>query len=368
MPPKPRRAPSPTHFLALPLCTSHSLPSLANALRRLTESISSASSARFAPANVDAAAKNAPLPSPELLVTAVRPPTTIHLTLGVLVLPDPAAIERARARLRYLDVQSLLRAAKSSGPSRATPASSSAPPSPLDVHLRGVHVLSQPQATSVLFAEPVDESGRLQSFSESVRAHFADVGLVEEKRALKLHATLLNTIYADRRQGVRPQHEGAEGSRTDETTREVVAGDALKNPGQGEEHARSRTAAATLSAGERAVVHGKPASKDDVHPLDETGREGATVDQEATETVRPASQAEHSIQEAQDHGHAVGGQGRKGRRSKKLTFDARWLIAQRQDEEWAEARIEKVALCEMGAKPNENGALRYVEIEEKKLA
>jgi activating signal cointegrator complex subunit 1 len=57
--------------------------------------------------------------------------------------------------------------------------------------------MGSPRATSVLYAEPRDASGRLQRFGEAVRAAFVERGLVvEEDRALRLHATVLNTVYA----------------------------------------------------------------------------------------------------------------------------------------------------------------------------
>lgn len=71
-----------------------------------------------------------------------------------------------------------------------------ADPSVLAIELVGL-VGMQGARTSVLYAQPRDGSGRLQRFAESVRGVFVEGGFVEqEERALKLHATVVNTIYA----------------------------------------------------------------------------------------------------------------------------------------------------------------------------
>jgi activating signal cointegrator complex subunit 1 len=77
-------------------------------------------------------------------------------------------------------------------------------PGVLAVQLRGLVPMQKPSQTSILYAEPYDKSGRLMRFSESVRGSFEERGWVlEDKRGLKLHATMLNTIYAKERRGKR---------------------------------------------------------------------------------------------------------------------------------------------------------------------
>ena len=54
------------------------------------------------------------------------------------------------------------------------------------------------------------------------------------------------------------------------------------------------------------------------------------------------------------------GKGRKGKVV--LRFDAREMMERWKDEVWAEVRLERVAICEMGAKVDESGWERYVEV------
>ncbi|KAL2117120.1 hypothetical protein VTJ04DRAFT_9288 [Mycothermus thermophilus] len=64
------------------------------------------------------------------------------------------------------------------------------------ITLRGLHSIQSPSAASVLYAPPLDPTGALQTFCESLRRPFLDAGLMlDEDRPLLLHATLVNTIY-----------------------------------------------------------------------------------------------------------------------------------------------------------------------------
>ena len=138
---------------------------------------------------------------------------------------------------------------------------------PLMVRLQGLHAMSSPHKTSVLFAEPQDLGNKLYHFCQQLKDEFEQAGfLLEEKRDLKLHATIVNTLYA-----VERTNKGREGPR---------------------------------------------------------------------------------------------GKGRSGgkRRSAPLRFDATKLIERWKDEVWADIKIERIAICEMGAKEDEDGVVRYVEI------
>jgi activating signal cointegrator complex subunit 1 len=57
----------------------------------------------------------------------------------------------------------------------------------------------------------------------------------------------------------------------------------------------------------------------------------------------------------------VRGKGGHGRSKAKLNFDAREILEDFEDFEWMmNVRIEKVAICKMGAKKNEDGEEEYV--------
>ncbi|KAA8904794.1 AKAP7 2'5' RNA ligase-like domain-containing protein [Sphaerosporella brunnea] len=71
---------------------------------------------------------------------------------------------------------------------------------PLRISLQGLKTMGSAKKASVLYISPVDHTSRLHRFAEAVRQHFVDAGfIVDEKRDLKLHATILNTVYARRK-------------------------------------------------------------------------------------------------------------------------------------------------------------------------
>ena len=133
----------------------------------------------------------------------------------------------------------------------------------LSLTLCGLHAMGASKVkTSSLYAEPCDESGRLYPFCRRLREAFEAAGFVmPEKRELKLHATILNTIYASEKKG--------------------------KGGGRGK------------------------------------GR---------------------------------------GKREGSLKFDATELMERWRDVVWAEVKVERVVVCEMGAKEDESGWVRYVEV------
>lgn len=57
--------------------------------------------------------------------------------------------------------------------------------------------MQTPQNTSILYATPHDPTARLYPFCTSLQSHFTQNAiLVPDDRKLKLHATIVNTIYA----------------------------------------------------------------------------------------------------------------------------------------------------------------------------
>ena len=174
MPPKP----APTHFLCIPLAGAQLVRNLA-AFRADVSNINS-----FA--------------IPE---DALRPPGTIHLTLGVMSLPQQAQLDKAVELLKGLQLRDILadvRAslAKQQSQLGGVTVADAARPS---IALRGLRAMQSPTKTSVLYAPPVDVdgSGTLYKFCDAVRRVFMEAGLmVDDGRPLLLHATVVNTIYA----------------------------------------------------------------------------------------------------------------------------------------------------------------------------
>ncbi|TFY81892.1 hypothetical protein EWM64_g2116 [Hericium alpestre] len=124
-------------------------------------------------------------PIPGLDTSIVIPPRRAHLTVGVMALPDAAAIERA------LDVLQSLR-------SRVAEMLNGRQ---LSVGLECVDVmrLDPDGGAHVMFAGPDMESAeaqRLWDVASMIQCEFIQSGLMpDERRPLKLHCTLLNTVY-----------------------------------------------------------------------------------------------------------------------------------------------------------------------------
>ncbi|OLN92271.1 Uncharacterized protein C15D4.13c [Colletotrichum chlorophyti] len=186
MPLRPNARPSPTHFLCIPLVTPASRSQLSKSLASFKADITSPDS--FA-----------------VPLDAVRPLGTLHLTLGVMSLPNNEGIEKAIEVLKGLKPLEILAGINplSSTTSLAGAAHSiqEAPLSPLSITLRGLQCMkSGPRAdaskASVIYAPPVYSDGVLQTFCEKVRAVFEEADVMEkDARGLLLHATIVNTIY-----------------------------------------------------------------------------------------------------------------------------------------------------------------------------
>ncbi|KAI1083929.1 kinase A anchor protein [Whalleya microplaca] len=164
----------PTHFLCIPLVNGDSRPQLMASLSSFKADVTSPDSFGI-PA------------------TAIRPLGTIHLTLGVMSLPTDNDLERAIAFLKTLEPQTILSSIiKGAATTTVDPGSAHS----LSITLRGLQSMHPPSNTSVLYAAPVDAEGTLFKFCEALQSRFQDAGLIsKQERPLKLHATILNTIY-----------------------------------------------------------------------------------------------------------------------------------------------------------------------------
>ncbi|PHH86985.1 hypothetical protein CDD83_9465 [Cordyceps sp. RAO-2017] len=183
MPARPR----PTHFLCIPLCDAQLARSWASFRADVT------------------AAPTSPLPD-----DAVRPLGTLHLTLGVMALPEPRDVGRAVQVLRSLRPRATLaalRAASAAAPPLALPdgVKSAARPPPVPANadllitLRGLRSMQAASKASVLYVPPSDPEGLLYRLCQQLREPFFEAGLMEDEgRPLLLHATVVNTIYAKR--------------------------------------------------------------------------------------------------------------------------------------------------------------------------
>ncbi|KAL5115980.1 hypothetical protein ACEQ8H_006097 [Pleosporales sp. CAS-2024a] len=178
-----------THFLCLPLVTETSLPQFQAGLSKLRDELSQ---------------------DPVVPLKAVRPLGTLHLTVGVMSLFEPR-ISEAISLLQSLDLGRILRdltqrdmaprAAEQGTIAENLNAAALPDMDYLSINLCGLEPMHTPEKTSILYAKPTDEMQRLYPFACALRDEFASKGLLEVKKKelkknLKLHATIINTIYA----------------------------------------------------------------------------------------------------------------------------------------------------------------------------
>ncbi|KAK4902608.1 hypothetical protein LTR27_000545 [Elasticomyces elasticus] len=188
-PPEPKKPPL-THFLCLPLVTAESRPQLELSIKRFIDEVAGGQ------ADADGDEDTS-----KVHPKAIRPVGALHCTLGVMSL-DKAGLEEAIQALQSLDMKSMLQQARSQGPTSSMENSEIAIKSErevatLSIDLKGLVSMHDPQNTSILYSAPEDRSNRLYPFCQAVQKHFADAELlVPDDRPLKLHATIVNTIYA----------------------------------------------------------------------------------------------------------------------------------------------------------------------------
>lgn len=287
---KPKKPPL-THFLCLPLISPINRAQISSALTQLRKDIET----------------HTPVPA-----KAVRPVGTLHLTLGVMSLSLPQ-LASAIQHLSELDISQLLRGITTQKIAESVTDTSSvsenfgavanpvlstddpvssADPHRLCVDLRGLVPMQKASQTSILYAQPRDETGRLQRFAESVRRGFEEgEWVVEDQRGLKLHATVVNTVYA------KPKGRGKG------KMKKSATGDDTMRPEGGEGNAE-----APLSDGAHSDLENEKAA------------------------------------EERSEGHGPDAKSW-------MRFDARSLIDAYEDFVWAEGvSIDRVQICQMGAR------------------
>ncbi|KAI4187030.1 MAG: hypothetical protein LQ346_005571 [Caloplaca aetnensis] len=317
-----------THFLCLPLNSQSAAPQWQASLKHFRANAESLPPPR-AGASTAPSASSIPPTVRAVPDKAIRPLGTLHLTIGVMSLTKPEQVDAAIELLRSLEMGNLLakaneqqesgRSAEVTAASTSSKDSASMPkhiddglsqsirsssPPPLTLSFTGLKSMQSPKSASLLYTPPTDTTGRLYPFCQALKDRFTQENLMlEEARPLKLHATILNTIYAGKcypRKGLTPVNSGVDsGSR---------------EPGSGDEHGTEG-----------------PANRE---PEDE-GHGTAEEDTAKSEGKRHVSVAK-----------------KKGKRRKEsIRLDARELLSQYVDFAWAlDVRVEKLAICEMGAK------------------
>ncbi|KAF1991496.1 hypothetical protein K402DRAFT_304186, partial [Aulographum hederae CBS 113979] len=189
-PKPPQKKPPLTHFLCLPLVTSTSRPQLERSLKQFRDDVTKI------PEPQEASVE----PIPE---GATRPLGTLHLTLGVMSLTEQGRVEEAVELLKGLDLRGMLNEALRSAvaadkrESNGKAEGGERKDASLTISLSSLSPMHSPKSTSILYALPTDPTKRLYPFASTLQSAFTSAGfLLADDRPLKLHATVVNTIYA----------------------------------------------------------------------------------------------------------------------------------------------------------------------------
>jgi activating signal cointegrator complex subunit 1 len=94
-----------------------------------------------------------------------------------------------------LDVSTLLRQATGTPSEPKARLEQDKAPFPLCISLTGLQSMHSPESTSILYAPPKDPTERLYDFCLALQKHFKEF-MISDDRPLRLHATIVNTIYA----------------------------------------------------------------------------------------------------------------------------------------------------------------------------
>ncbi|KAF7874039.1 hypothetical protein EAF04_002711 [Stromatinia cepivora] len=331
MPPKNPPLPRPTHFLCLPLVTPSSRPQLQSSLSVFKTDVIAQT---LSPLSTSTSTS-----TPRIPEKAIRPLGTLHLTIGVMNLETAEKLNGAIKILNSIFDDG----DDNQNHSTNTPSQSKKSLYPLiplpKITLRSLYSMHPPHSTSILYTSPLSNSSNssnspnhLQTFSEALKEKFTKAGFMlpeKEGRALLLHATIVNTIYISR---------GVErGKRRDMRRGEGEGGSCFGIGGQGER-----------GTGEGGATKSHPRAREQTQ--NPTENKNININKQNTRTSPTGSDPHGS--NPQTTGHS-----KPKARSK---FDARDILSRYADFVWMrDVRIEKVAICRMGAKKREDGDEEY---------
>lgn len=298
------KKPSLTHFLCVPLVNSISQPQLEVSIKAFKENVCPARPTEAVPQDsskasrtssdtesddivTDASAQSeephkasektttSAILSPLIPEKAVRPLGSLHLTLGVMSL-DEEKIVQANTLLQSLDLDHLLREATTPGNSSNSTSINAQNPdtpppnslntstsqttdlsdSPVKISLESLEPMQSRTKTSILYIRPQDSTNRLQVLCQAIRKAFTDAGLlVPDTRPLKLHATIVNTIYVKGRK---------KKSKAAERTNQAISEDPPKDQTTEQTTPPAPTQKQALQANEASSGHG-PSAKSSMY-------------------------------------------------------------------------------------------------------
>lgn len=227
------KKPTLTHFLCIPLVNHTSQPQLEASIGKFKEHVCSSTPIQTS-REVESAAEESKVST--LHPDAIRPLGSLHLTLGVMSLEEGRLTE-ATTLLQSLDPEELLQEATNPQTSQlnTTDTSTTAPEPalstssattqpkaamtvsdskslPMTISLEGLEPMQSPTKTSILYIRPHDPTNRLHPLCQALRKTFTEAGLlVPDARPLRLHATIVNTIYIKgRKKNKKPKSDPTE--------------------------------------------------------------------------------------------------------------------------------------------------------------
>ena len=356
-----------THFLCIPLVTNLSRLQLQASISRLilAETVGNDADAGNGIDTDDAAAAVTRVEAPQLPLQAIRPPAAIHLTLGVMSLQTPERIQAACDFMRTLDVHGMVGAAwerllveadnddagrpstdaKEVQSKHASTEQLSSPaitvhPRPLVVSLASLRPMQSPSSSSTLYAEP-EPLQPLLFFAQALRDCFLSAGF------LLPETSPTTTKHLSKRQ----QH-----------AKDVETSSVLSQPNEsvGKLQLRPLKLHATIVSTIYASREKKAwrTSKGGTAMMSRN-RAGKGQDPPAS---LPSEQDPIAKGEASSNGGR--GQNRKSR-SSKMMIDARDLIERYRDIYWArDVQLDRIAICEMGAKNVEAPSPESINVED----
>ncbi|KAF2219545.1 kinase A anchor protein, partial [Elsinoe ampelina] len=174
------KKPALTHFLCLPLVDQSSRPELEESLGNFRLEVSGGS--------------HGERDTPHVPAGAIRPVGSIHLTIGVMSLKEEGRVDEAVRYLQSLNAAALFApfAALDGSDTKSMERCSSG----LTIDLISLHPMQSAKATTILYASPAEPTNCLYTIANKLRKLFTDAGfLLPDTRPLKLHATIVNTIY-----------------------------------------------------------------------------------------------------------------------------------------------------------------------------
>lgn len=333
------KKPSLTHFLCIPLVTPASLPQLEHSLQKFKQDVSFPTLPIVSPdkasettvkATEEIEARDNELDtetksiSPLISEQAIRPVGSLHLTLGVMSL-DAEKLDQATSLLHSLDLKPPL----SPSPPQTSPSPSSptleTPKEPLKISLKSLYPMQAPHKTSILYTAPEDTTNRLEPLCLFLKSKFTEAGLlIPDSRPLRLHATIVNTIYIKGRKSRRKKSKGREVEESKKAEEKEVEG---KEEGKG--------AIETAHRQDRPATEQEPLPEHQDRPSDPAPASANSAPSSDPQTIRPN-------EPASGHGPDA---------KSPYRIDATALLPRYASFTWAaDFDLDRIAICEMGVK------------------